>query len=159
MIIDEHGIRYHHVHRSFLENDIRGNHAVWVLFPTCSDKISEYETNLWFHGLYSHSQVEQWIRLIKSDISEFINKNDQNPKHLSQWLIAKKPFLYKNTFIKKRKDHCNFDVRLREEVQWQRRKYAMWMRSSFFHFHHRSKLNVFYNVPEDVSRYIIHEFI
>lgn len=78
--------------------------------------------------------------------------------NIFEWLSKVRPFYYKSTEIEGTNNSLNitrmhYRVREAEDKRWQKRKYAIFMRADA-----KSK-NVFYRISEDVSRFVIQEFL
>jgi hypothetical protein len=71
---------------------------------------------------------------------------------LAQWLQSLKPYLYVIHYDEngKYKDHY---IRTKEEANWERRKYLVWLASN--HCPEENKTNLLYKLPSDVSRMLI----
>ena len=103
---------------------------------------------------YNQLHIAKWLLSLNPFID--ISSNDhaifkhacftQSCPEIAFWLQSLKPFLYKIT------EPVGYRIRTKEETAWQQRKYALWMRSE----RHRGLL---YQIPEDVSRYIVQTFL
>lgn len=132
---------------------------------------------------YGQLNVAQWLLTVKPDInisaeheSAFRNTCDNafltdsrlniNLKRtiirtplslqyleIAKWLQSLKPYLYK---IEYSTDNYNYYyICSKEEERWQRRKQLVWLASD----ETPCKKNLFYRIPEDVSRYIIQMYL
>jgi hypothetical protein len=132
---------------------------------------------------YGQLNVAQWLLQVKPDInisaeneSAFRNTCDNafltdsrlninlkrtiirtplSLQHLeiAKWLQSLKPYLYK---IEYSTDNYNYYyICSKEEERWQRRKQLVWLASN----DSPDKNNLFYRIPEDVSRYIIQMYL
>ena len=72
--------------------------------------------------------------------------------HVAQWLQSLKPYLYVINYDKDG-SYIGYRIREKEEANWQRRKYLVWLASN--HCPEQNKVNLLYKLPSDVSRLII----
>jgi hypothetical protein len=73
---------------------------------------------------------------------------------VAQWLQSLKPNLY---VINYNDDgsYKGYYVRSKEEARWQQRKTLVWLASD----QSPNKKSLFYKIPQDVSRYIISNYL
>ena len=77
----------------------------------------------------------------------------KNRVEMAKWLVSKHPYAYElhlshsNTITIK-----HFTLRTAKDARWHQRKYAIFMRQF-------SKPTILFQLPEDVSRFIIQKFI
>ena len=83
----------------------------------------------------------------------FYSKRYNKYLEIAQWLESLKPNLYKIIYDDdgSYKDYF-IDYK---EILWQKRKYPVWLASD----QTPCKKNLFYKMPQDVSRYIIQKFL
>ena len=83
----------------------------------------------------------------------FYYKRYKKYLEIAQWLESLKPNLYKIIYD----DDGSYKDYLIDykEILWQKRKYPVWLASDQTPF----KNNLFYKMPQDVSRYIIQTFL
>jgi ankyrin repeat protein len=110
-----------------------------------------------------HLHVAQWLLQVSKERRQEINISAYNEEafiwscelghlHVVQWLQNLKPYLYvieydENGNIK------DFNIRSKEEANWERRKYLVWLASN--HCPEENKNNLLYKLPSDVSRMVI----
>jgi hypothetical protein len=73
---------------------------------------------------------------------------------VAQWLQSLKPHLY----IINYNDDGSYKghyIRSKEEARWEQRKYLVWLASD----QSPNKKSLFYKIPQDVSRYIISQYL
>jgi ankyrin repeat protein len=108
-----------------------------------------------------HLLVAQWLLLVKPDIN--ISAYDEEAFHIAclrghllvaQWLQSLKPNLY---VINYNNDgsYKGYYIRSKEEARWEQRKYLVWLASD----QSPNKKSLFYRIPQDVSRYIISNYL
>jgi hypothetical protein len=90
------------------------------------------------------------ITAINSDAFQSCCKEQK--LEVAQWLQQMKPYLYviiydENGKIKGQR------IREKEEANWQKRKYLVWLASE--HCPEKNKHNLLYKLPSDVSRLLI----
>jgi hypothetical protein len=71
-----------------------------------------------------------------------------------KWLQSLKPHLYTIEYFEDG-SYKNHYIRTFEEERWEKRKYLVWLASNEC----PDKNNLFYQIPEDVSRYIISNYL
>ena len=107
--------------------------------------------------LNGHLIVAQWLLSIKSCINiSFGNEHsfryacENGRLEIAQCLQTFKPNLY---VINYNEDgtYKDYYIRSKEEERWEQRKQLVWLASN----ESPCKNNIFYKIPEDVSRYII----
>ncbi len=106
-----------------------------------------------------HLEVAQWLLQIKQDIN--ISADNEyafwwscyyEKLHVAQWLQQMKPYLYVIEYDEKG-NMKDYRIRIKEEANWQKRKYLVWLASN--HCPDKNKNNLLYKLPSDVSRMII----
>ncbi len=124
--------------------------------------ISAYNEAVFRHACcHGHLLVAQWLLTIKSDIN--ISTNNEYAFRiacfsghllLAQWLQSLKPHLY---VINYNNDgsYKDYYIRSKEEARWEQRKYLVWLASD----QSPNKKSLFYRIPQDVSRYIISNYL
>jgi hypothetical protein len=115
--------------------------------------------------IQGHLQVCQWLLHVKQDIDisaldDYAFKYVCYKAHLqvpcylqvAQWLQSLKPYLY---VIEYDEDGAMKDYRIREkeEANWEKRKYLIWLASN--NCQEQNKSNLLYKLPSDVSRMVI----
>ena len=74
--------------------------------------------------------------------------------NVAEWLRTLKPYLYVINYTADGK-YVGYYVRAKKEVRWEQIKYLVWLSSS-----HSPNANcMLYKLPNDISRYIIQNFI
>ena len=117
------------------------------------------EEAFWRACFNGHLEVAQWLLEVKPTINISANNNYafryacQN-KHLDicQWLQSLKPYLYVLEY-KANGKYKGYKIRNKEEANWHRRKYLVWLASN--ECAEENKSNLLYKLPSDVSRMII----
>jgi hypothetical protein len=71
---------------------------------------------------------------------------------MAQWLQSLKPYLYLIHYDENGK-YKDYYIRTKEEANWERRKYSVWLASN--HCPEENKANLLYKLPSDVSRMLI----
>jgi hypothetical protein len=71
---------------------------------------------------------------------------------VAQWLQSLKPYLYVIEYDENGK-YKDYYIRTKEEANWERRKYLVWLASN--HCPEENKTNLLYKLPSDVSRIVI----
>ena len=108
-----------------------------------------------------HLLVAQWLLSVKPDInisamddSAFINACWGGHLLVVQWLQTLKPYLY---VINYNDDgsYKDYYIRSKKEVLWEQRKTLLWLASN----ESPNKNSLFYKIPQDVSRYIISQYL
>ena len=72
----------------------------------------------------------------------------------AEWLRTLKPFLYTITYTADG-EYYSYYIREKEEARWQQTKYLVWLSSP----HSPNAKCLLYKLPNDISRYIIQNFI
>ena len=108
-----------------------------------------------------HLSVAQWLLSVKPDINISVYNEEvfrwtcsQGHLKVGQWLQSLKPNLY---VIHYNNDgsYKDYYIRSKEEARWQQRKYLVWLASN----ESPNKKSLFYKIPQDVSRYIISNYL
>jgi ankyrin repeat protein len=106
-----------------------------------------------------HLHVAQWLLQQKPTINisidnEFAFRMACLYGHLdvAHWLQSLKPYLYVIEYDENGK-YKGYKIREKEEANWERRKYLVWLASN--HCPKQNKTNLLYKLPSDVSRLII----
>ena len=103
-------------------------------------------------------QMKPSINITQEDHRLFGLACEISLKH-AEWIMSLRPFLYRIRVVRvvpsdskgeEKEEVHSYRIRAFEERQWQGRKYALWM---------RGVKGVFYEIPEDVSRYIVQTFL
>ena len=103
-----------------------------------------------------HLHVAQWLLQVKPDIN--ISANNEcafryaclkGHLQVAQWLQSLKPYLYVLEYDENG-NYKDYKVREKEEANWQRRKYLVWLASN--DCPEQNKNNLLYKLPSDVSR-------
>ena len=105
--------------------------------------------------------VAQWLLSVKPNIN-ISGKNEevfrvaciQGRLLVAQWLQSLKPNLYV-IYYNDDGSYKDYYIRSKEEVRWEQRKYLVWLASN----ESPCKSNLFYKIPEDVSRHIISNYL
>lgn len=132
--------------------------AQWLLSVEPNINISE-GNNYLFYDACTRNQLDvvQWLYSVKPDMDITLGNHDSfknaclmNNIAVAQWLQSLKPHLYEiiyhsPTFIR------TYKIRIQEEANWQKRKYAVWMASD----NAPDKKNLIYKLPTDISRMMI----
>ena len=119
--------------------------------------------NVWFNyaGYYGHLEVCQWLLQIKPDLdisadNDLAFRNACETRHLlvAQWLQSLKPYLY---VIHYNDDdsYKGYYIRSKEEERWETIKLLVWLASD----QSPNKKCLLYRIPQDVSRYIISNYL
>ena len=113
-----------------------------------------------------HLALAQWILSVRPNVQKSMPQNAfrqacrQGHLHVAEWLQTLQPFLYKITLERfdnqTNISHFNYRIRISEHIRWQKRKYAMWMRSGKTV---AAANTMFYKMPEDVSRFVVQTFL
>jgi hypothetical protein len=117
---------------------------------------------------HKHLHITQWLLQIKPDINISVNNNQLfkldclRNNHLKfnrylnmlKWLQSLKPHLYTIEYFEDG-SYKNHYIRTFEEERWEQRKCALWLASN----ESPCKECLFYRIPEDVSRYIISNYL
>jgi hypothetical protein len=108
-----------------------------------------------------HLLVAQWLLTVKPDIDisannneVFINVAKNKDFKILKWLASLKPHLYIINYWKNG-GFKGYDINSKEEERWSQRKQLVWLASN----DSPCKNNLFYLIPEDVSRYIISNYL
>jgi hypothetical protein len=134
--------------------------AQWLLQVCPTIDISAYK-DLAFRWACrnGHLEVAQWLLQISKEINISAENNDAfrgsciyKHLHVAQWLLQMKPYLYVIEYDKKG-EMKSYRIREKEEANWERRKYLVWLASN--HCPDENKHNLLYKLPSDVSRMII----
>ena len=106
-----------------------------------------------------HLEVAKWLLNVKPNIDITAQNSEafrtcckEQKLDIVQWLCQIKPYLYivcydENGLIK------DFEIREKEEANWQQRKYLVWLASE--QCPEENKTNLLYKLPSDVSRLVI----
>ena len=73
---------------------------------------------------------------------------------VAQWLQSLKPYLYV-IYYNEDSSYKGYYIRNKEEERWERRKSLVWLASD----QSLNKERLFYKMPQDVSRYIISNYL
>ena len=115
---------------------------------------------------YGHIEVAQWLYSVFDNIDLLHEKGvafqtscwkadvSQSHLELAQWLEQLNPYLFEIIYDEQGmiSDH---KIHLDREKRWQERKYALWLSSN----ETPKKDNLLYRIPEDVSRYLISNYL
>ena len=113
---------------------------------------------------HGNLDIAKWLLQIQPNINIFENDNyafkcacEQGCLKIAVWLQSFKPYLY---VIKYNSDgeYAGYYVRTKEEAKearWQQTKYLVWLSS----LQSPNAKCIFYKLPNDISRYIIQNFI
>ena len=94
------------------------------------------------------------INISAMDDSVFINAYWGGHLLVAQWLQSLKPHLYVILYNNDG-SYKDYYIRSKEEARWQQRKYLVWLASD----QSPNKKSLFYKIPQDVSRYIISNYL
>jgi hypothetical protein len=138
--------------------------AQWLLLLSLKPDINisaNYEEAFRYACFKGHLLVAQWLLSVKPDIN-ISAKNEQSFRNacfygrllVAQWLLELKPNLY---VINYNDDgsYKDYYIRSKEEARWEQRKYLVWLASN----ESPNKNSLFYKIPQDVSRYIISNYL
>jgi hypothetical protein len=105
--------------------------------------------------------VAQWLLNVKPDINISVNNNEvficaakNKNLNIMKWLASLKPHLYIINYWKNG-GYKSYDINSKEEERWSQRKQLVWLASN----DSPCKSNIFYRIPQDVSRYIISNYL
>ena len=150
--------------KAFLNACLKGHLLVaqWLLTVKLDINISAKDELAFCGTCFSgHLLVAQWLLTIKPDINisandEEVFRNACTQGHLlvAQWLLELKPNLY---VINYNNDgsYKDYYIRSKEEARWEQRKYLVWLASD----QSPNKKSLFYKIPQDISRYIISNYL
>ena len=119
------------------------------------------ETTFRLVCIHRHLRIAKWLLEVNPDINISANNNQVfqwacfiRELKMAQWLQSLKPNLY---IIEYNKDgsYKSHYIRTMEEKRWEQRKCALWLASN----ESPRKECLFYRIPEDVSRYIISNYL
>jgi hypothetical protein len=115
-----------------------------------------------------HLHVAQWLLQVSKERGKEINISANNEKafrsacsygHLldgrlevAQWLQSLKPYLYVIEYDENGK-YKGYRIREKEEANWKKRKYLLWLASN--ECPEQNRHNLLYKLPSDVSRMVI----
>ena len=111
--------------------------------------------------LKGHLLVAQWLLSVKPGIN--ISANDEELFWIAclsgyllvaQWLQSLKPHLYVINY-NNNGSYKGYYIRSKEEARWEQRKTLVWLASD----QSPNKKSIFYRMPQDVSRYIISNYL
>ena len=108
---------------------------------------------------YGHLHVAQWLLQQKPTINISINNEYAFREacyygHLdvAHWLQSLKPYLYVIEYDENGK-YKGYKIREKEEANWERRKYLVWLASN--HCPEENKTNLLYRLPTDVAKMVL----
>jgi hypothetical protein len=103
--------------------------------------------------------VAQWLLQVCPTIDISINDDRlfcyaciSGCLEVAEWLHQIKPYLYVIEYDENGKIK-GYKIRSKEEANWERRKYLVWLASN--HCPEENKNNLLYKLPSDVSRMVI----
>jgi hypothetical protein len=136
--------------------------AQWLLSVKPDINISANDERAFRNAcLKGHLSVAQWLLSVKPDINisanyecAFMYACVYGRLLVAQWLQSLKPNLY---VINYNDDgsYKGYYIRSKEEARWEHRKYLVWLASN----ESPNKKSLFYRMPQDVSRYIISNYL
>ena len=104
---------------------------------------------------YGHLHVAQWLLQQKPTINISINNEYafrwacfKGHLDVCQWLQSLKPYLYVIEYDENGK-YKGYKIREKEEANWERRKYALFLSSN------KEEDNLLYRLPTDVAKMVI----
>ena len=104
---------------------------------------------------YGHLHVAQWLLQINPYINISADNEDAfwwacRNRHLDvdHWLQSLKPYLYVIEYDENGK-YKGYKIREKEEANWERRKYALFLSSN------KEENNLLYRLPTDVAKMVI----
>jgi hypothetical protein len=105
--------------------------------------------------------LAQWLLTIKPDIDISANYEEafryaccRGHLLVAQWLQSLKPNLYVILYNNDGSYKGHY-IRSKEEARWEQRKQLVWLASN----ESPNKKSLFYRIPQDVSRYIISQYL
>ena len=108
---------------------------------------------------YGHLHVAQWLLQINPYINISADNEDAfwwacRNRHLdvAHWLQSLKPYLYVIEYDENGK-YKGYKIREKEEANWERRKYLVWLASN--HCPEENKTNLLYRLPTDVAKMVL----
>jgi hypothetical protein len=112
---------------------------------------------------YGHLHIAQWLLQVSKERGQCINISIHNNwafhwacknrhLHVAKWLQTLNPYLYVIEYDEKGKIK-SYRIREKEEENWERRKYFVWLASN--HCPEENKNNLLYKLPSDISRMVI----
>jgi hypothetical protein len=110
--------------------------------------------------LNGHLHVAQWLLEVSNQDID-ISANNEEAFHLAcsnghlevaKWLQSLKPHLYV-IYYNENGEYKDYYIRTKEEANWQKRKYLVWLASN--ECPEENKNNLLYKLPSDVSRMVI----
>ena len=109
--------------------------------------------------VHGHLEVCKWLHSLNIDIAYHDNwafKYALSSKQyiIGDWFQSINPYLYVMNYGEDG-SYKGYQIRTREEVLWLKRLYPLWLASN----ETPCKNNLFYRIPEDVSRYIIQMYL
>ena len=124
--------------------------------------ISESDEDAFRYACHKcHLEVAKWLLHVRPQINISIFDNyvfsyacKQGHLNVAEWLRTLKPYLYTINYNADG-SYAGYYVRAKEEVRWQKTKYLVWLSSP----HSPNTKCILYKLPNDVSRYIIQNFI
>jgi ankyrin repeat protein len=148
----------------FIMSCYRGHLIIpkWLLKVCPTINISIDNESAFRHACYNgHLLVAQWLLNVKPDINISVNNNEvficaakNKNLNIMKWLASLKPHLYIINYWKNG-GYKSYDINSKEEERWSQRKQLVWLASN----DSPCKSNIFYRIPEDVSRYIISNYL
>ena len=109
--------------------------------------------------VHGHLELAKWLLTIKPDIDiKAVNSEAFyyacTSQHLAvaQWLESLNPYLYVINYDEHGKIN-DYKIREKEEFNWQKRKYLVYIAS--IHCPEQNRTNLLYRLPSDVSRLVI----
>ena len=141
-----------------IKGDLIGAQNLLRLNPTINIS-DQNESAFRVACLNGHLKLAQWLFKVKPDIdisaeNEFAFRWACANGHLQvcQWLQSLKPYLYVINYDENGKIK-GFKIREKEEANWEKRKYLVWLASN--ECPEENKNNLLYKLPSDVSRMVI----
>jgi hypothetical protein len=117
--------------------------AQWLL-QVSKERGQEFDISFGKHYLFSHACYNCLISKYKNNSNTYLK--------IAQWLQQMKPHLYVIEYDENG-NYKNYRIRNKEEVNWERRKYLVWLASDKCPA--QNKNNLLYKLPSDVSRLLI----
>ena len=141
-----------------INGDLMGAQQLYQLNPTINISVRN-ERPFIMACAYGYLEVAKWLLQIKPNInisvyneSMFRHACDYKLLHVAKWLQSLKPYLYVIEYDENGKI-TDYKIRSKEEANWERRKYLVWLASN--QCPDENKNNLLYKLPSDVSRLLI----
>jgi predicted Fe-S protein YdhL (DUF1289 family) len=106
-----------------------------------------------------HLELAQWLLQVCPTINISVDNDKafclacvRRHLHVAKWLQSLKPYLYVIEYDENG-NYKGYQIRSKEEANWQKRKYLVWLASN--HCPEQNKNNLLYKLPSDVSRLLI----